>query len=92
MKRHPIQPVINVSGVHRFKSNAIVKFLLEHGLYDLNALSFRGFPQADWEQFAQLIGYSVSGALDLDYMSDRVMHVALAESVELSKKKKARKK
>jgi hypothetical protein len=55
--RHPIQPIMTVDGVHRFRDNKIVRFLLEAGPYDLNKLALMNFSRADQEQFAQLIGY-----------------------------------
>ena len=70
-KRHPMQSIIiDDAGVYRFRSNAIVQFLLDNNaLYDLNALARLRFSPEDHEQFAQLIGYSVSGFGDLDYAS-----------------------
>lgn len=60
-KKHPIQPLITGDdGVVRFQSNQIVKFLLEKGGFNLNDLDCIDFPKADREQFAQLIGYSLS--------------------------------
>jgi len=70
MARHPMQPVQDDGkGVWRFKPNAIVKWLLETGPANLNDIARRGFPAEDQEQFAQLIGYSVSGFGDLPYAS-----------------------
>ena len=73
----PMQPVIvDAHGVHRFKSNAVVCYLLDRGGIDLNALAIAyqtgdGFPAEDMRQFMQLIGYSVSGWGGLtDYRSD----------------------
>lgn len=84
--KHPVQPVIqDQHGVHRFKRNRIVEFLLDSSKFDLNDLSTMGFPDEDWEQFAQLIGYSVSGACDLSYVSDRVANRGLRRSEKLSK-------
>lgn len=38
--KHPLQPlVLNDDGVVRFKPNAIVRFLLDAGPYDLNKLA-----------------------------------------------------
>jgi hypothetical protein len=53
------------TGVVRFKANPIVRFLLDHnGKFDLNDLhrmsETAGFGADDWDQFNQLIGYSVS--------------------------------
>ena len=64
MTRHPRQPVVvDKNGVHRYKRNAIVCFLLDDGPFDMNHLArISTFTDEDREQFAQLIGYSVSGA------------------------------
>ena len=71
MSDFPIQPiVIDQHGVRRFRTNEIVRFLLDAGRYDLNLLALMPFSRADREQFAQLIGYSVSGFGDLDYVRD----------------------
>lgn len=70
--KHPIQPIVfDDYGVARFKSNPIVEWLLESGPFDLNQIAILpGITDEDHEQFAQLIGYSVSGAGDLSYFSD----------------------
>jgi len=95
--RHPMQPVVvDEHGIHRFKANKIVRYMLDEGtktrLFDLNKFAILDFDNTDHEQLAQLIGYSVSGACELSYMSDAVCNAALAESAKLagSKKKKAR--
>ena len=83
---HPVQPLIDTeSGDVRFKENKIVTYLLDNGGIDLNQIAQLDFSREDREQFAQLIGYSYSGASDLSYMSDEVLSVA--ESVYLSKNK-----
>ncbi len=70
--RHPPQPIVkDVRGTLRFKQNAIVRHLLDNGGIDLNQLGMLPFSKEDRSQFAQLIGYSVSGYGDLDYVSDR---------------------
>lgn len=70
---HPIQPLeFDGHGVLRFKSNAIVRYLLDNGGIDMNKLAMLDFSQEDREQFAQLIGYSHSGSGDLGYVSDEV--------------------
>lgn len=68
---HPVQPVEwDGSGVIRFKGNALVKYLLDNGPFDLNDLAvLPDISGADWEQFAQLIEYSVSGFGGLSYAS-----------------------
>lgn len=65
--KHPLQPIINQNGVARFKANPIVRFLLDAGPYDMNKLALMPFDKNDRWQFAQLIGYSVSGIGDLGY-------------------------
>jgi ethanolamine utilization cobalamin adenosyltransferase len=76
-KAHPIQPLIHDErGVLRFKENAIVKYLLDAGGIDMNMLAIMPFSQEDRIQFAQLIGYSHSGAADLSYMPAEVIDVA----------------
>lgn len=70
MAEHPMQPIeYDESGVLRFRSNAIVRYLLDRGV-DLNQLAVIGFPEEDWRQFAQLIGYSVDGYGELSYVDD----------------------
>ena len=69
--KHPVQPLVTDSeGVLRFKANAIVRYLLDNGPFNLNDLALLPFSDEDREQFAQLIGYSLSGFGDLSYVSD----------------------
>lgn len=76
---HPIQPLeFDGHGVLRFKRNAIVRHLLDHGGINMNDLARLEFAQEDREQFAQLIGYSHSGSGDLGYVSDEVWCAAQA--------------
>ncbi len=76
--RHPIQPLVtDKHGVIRFKENTIVSYLLANGGIDLNHLARRDFPQEDREQFAQRIGYSLSGFSDLSYVSDETYDTAV---------------
>lgn len=70
IRKHPIQPLYNDNGVLRFHANKIVKFLLDAGPFDLNQLALMEFTDSDREQFAQLIGYSLSGFGELPYVSD----------------------
>jgi hypothetical protein len=72
----PIQPMaLDARGVMRFKPNKVVEYLLEHGGLDLNdlAIASADMPKADWEQFHQLIGYSVSGIPDLSLDTRRAV-------------------
>lgn len=69
---HPNQPTyIDEREVQRFKPNNIVLHLLKYGGIDLNQIARLDFPIEDRIQFAQLIGYSVSGWGTLSYVSDQ---------------------
>lgn len=82
--RHPLQPLYrDEHGVIRFKANAIVRFLLDRGPFDLNTLGRMEFSDEDREQFAMLIGYSVGGFSELDYVSDETYEAAEAAANEL---------
>ena len=68
--KHPIQPPEMIGSVLRFKQNKIVRYLLDNGGIDMNKLAILGFPKEDHIQFAQLIGYSLSGFSELSYVDD----------------------
>jgi hypothetical protein len=69
--KHPMQPlVVDPSGTARFQENKLVRYLLDHGGMDMNHLAGLEFSEADRTQFAQLIGYSLSGFHELPYVSD----------------------
>jgi hypothetical protein len=71
--RNPIQPLSVVEGVLRFKKNSIVRFLLDSGPYDLlDKLGSMDFSRDDRIQFLQLIGYSVEGLYEYDYVQEAV--------------------
>lgn len=75
--KHPIQPLVtDEHGIIRFKKNKIVTFLLEKGPFSLNDLAAVDFTDEDHEQFAQLIGYSLSGFGDLSYVRDETYDAA----------------
>lgn len=78
--KHPMQPIeLAKDGAIRFKSNAIVNCLLEQTKkynFTLNDLAIMDFSQEDWEQFYQLIGYSIGGYCDLSTPSDKSKDVA----------------
>jgi hypothetical protein len=70
-----MQPIIlDESGIPRFKVNAIVRYLLDFGTTNMNKLACMPFSVEDRVQFAQLIGYSVSGFSELSYVPDNVVH------------------
>ena len=75
--KNTIQPLMkDANGVVRFKGNAIVQHLLDtHPTCDMNHLARMGFTD-DRQQFAQLIGYSLSGYGDLSYVDDRTYAIA----------------
>jgi hypothetical protein len=74
---HPIQPLELDGNVKRFKRNHIVQFLLDQpGGADMNQLVALNFSKEDHQQFAQLIGYSLSGYGDLSYVDDYAYGVA----------------
>ena len=77
----PMRPIaLDNENRPRFQENEIVRFLLEHGSIDLNELCrrFRD-PSPDWEEFYQLIGYSVNGYCELSVVS--VPSAAAAELI-----------
>jgi len=80
--RNPMQPIAaGDGGPPRFKPNAIVRALLDHGRrtgLDLDRIADMDFTQDDRCQLAQLIGYSLSGYLELSYVTGR--HAADAEA------------
>jgi hypothetical protein len=80
---HPMQPLVLDRGLVRFRGNPIVRFLLDHGGYDMNALAAMPFSDDDREQFAQLIGYSVRGFGELSYVSDRTYAKASRAAAKL---------
>lgn len=83
----PLQPVHrDDSGVIRFRKNAIVSFLLDAGPFDMNQLAAMPFSDEDREQFASLIGYSVSGFGELPYVSDETYAKADHASKELQRR------
>ncbi len=71
MTEHPVQHLeYDDQGVLRFRQNAIVRFLLDAGPYDMNALFLMPFSDVDRRQFAQLIGYSLDGYAELSYVEN----------------------
>lgn len=77
--KNPIQPLEkDEHGVLRFKVNRIVQYLLDtHPACDMNKLAVLDFTDDDRQQFAQLIGYSLSGYSELQsYVSDEAYSAA----------------
>jgi hypothetical protein len=91
-QEHPMQPLVMDGKVVRFKANKIVQYLLDNnGRINLNLLATIPFPADDREQFAQLIGYSVSGFGELSYVRDKTYEKAANEAGKLLSKKKGSK-
>jgi hypothetical protein len=97
--RHPIQPIVkDINGTLRFKANAIVRYLLDFnagghgkpGHIDMNTLAVMDFSQEDREQFAQLIGYSLSGFGELSYVSNDTYETAANMAEKSSDEKNVR--
>ncbi len=89
---HPMQPIVMATDkVIRFQANAIVRWLLDVGGMDMNTIAQTSFAREDREQFAQLIGYSVSGYGELPYVRRAVLAKAdrIADAL-VSKKRKTR--
>jgi hypothetical protein len=78
--KNPIQPLAtDAQGVVRFKANKIVQHLLDtHPTCDMNALAVLDFTDDDRQQFAQLIGYSLSGYCSLTRYVDDASYYAAA--------------
>ena len=68
----PLQPIVD----HRFVMNRIVDKLLEVAPIDLNDIAMMDFTNQERMQFAQLIGYSVSGFGGLSYVDDETYEAA----------------
>ena len=84
MNIHFTQPLKkDAQGVIRFKANEIVRYLLDNGGIDLNQLACLDFTDEDRQQFAQLIGYSLSGYGELSYVSDEAYDAAEEHSAAL---------
>lgn len=76
---NPIQPLTkDKKGVLRFKQNEIVAKLLDtHPTMSMNTIPTMGFSNDDRQQFAQLIGYSLSGYGELrSYVDDTAYSTA----------------
>lgn len=85
----PIQPLeLDDNNVLRFKKNKIVDHLLRVSGMDLNSLALVDpkFSEEDWEQFAQLIGYSLSGFSDLSYVKKETVDRAELQAFWLTSK------
>ena len=90
--KNPIQPLAtDAQGVVRFKANKIVQHLLDtHPTCDMNALAVLDFTDDDRQQFAQLIGYSLSGYCSLARYVDDASYYAAANVADGMTEEEAR--
>ena len=95
--KNPIQPLAkDEQGVLRFKANVLINALLDHGQatgFGLNELARKFYTPEhadDWQQLAQLIGYSLSGYGELSYVSDDAYGAAATMADEELGEKDAR--
>lgn len=82
----PIQPVVLDGKVVRFKRNNMVNHLYKWAAargMGMNKLACLDFTPEDRMQFAQLIGYSVSGYGSLSYVTDESYRAAAAQAEAL---------
>jgi hypothetical protein len=68
----PMQPIVN----GRFIPNRIVETLLNRASFGLNEIARMDFTDQERMQFAQLIGYSISGFSELSYVDDETYEAA----------------
>lgn len=84
MPKQPMQPtVLDDDGDPKFKQNAIVRYLLDNGPFDMNHLGNCLFSTEDREQFLQLIGYSVCGFGEAPYVSKKMVARADKKAAKL---------
>jgi hypothetical protein len=70
-----MQPIVVMErGIVRFKTNEIVRRLVDSNVIDLNKVAMMSdVPIEDVEQFWQLLGYSVSGYGDLSFVRRKTL-------------------
>lgn len=77
--KHSMQPMVTApDGIVRFQENPIVRWMLEEGnrtgMFSMDTIGAiagkRGWTDDDQAHFAQLIGYSLCGYSELDYVSE----------------------
>jgi hypothetical protein len=95
-KGQPMQPIyLDEEGTPRFKSNAIVRRLLDEKIISLNDIAMWlgdvDVPVEDAEQFWQLLGYSTSGYGDLSFVRPEIIAEADEKADALLQKEKKKK-
>ncbi len=82
-----MQPIyLDKKGLARFKGNAIVRYMLDRNIINMNDIALLPFKKEDRMQFAQLIGYSVDGYATLSYASKKSIAEADLKAEELQNK------
>jgi hypothetical protein len=79
MRRFKNQPIRMKDGVLEFLENRIIRDLVDKGIINLNEVAKTYHEEKynqDHQQLAQLIGYSLGGYLDLDYVQEDKRHAA----------------
>jgi hypothetical protein len=72
---HPFQPLAkDKEGTIRFKENKLVSYLARQ--FGLNKLALMNFSAEDYEQLAQLLGYSLGGFAELSYVREDTLRRA----------------
>ena len=89
---HPMQPLVWDGDVVRFRRNKIVEYLFNTGRLNLNDIACMPFDAEDRQQIAQLLGYSVSGYGELNYVTDDSYAEARAAADKMIAKKKRKEK
>jgi hypothetical protein len=92
MSKHPIQPLeLDQHGTLRFKANKIIRQLVDTNVINLNDIAcMDDVDKDDQNQFAQLIGYSLSGYGSLSYADDYTYATAHAMHKEQKSELEAR--
>lgn len=77
---HPVQPIyLDEDHRWRFKKNSIVRYLLDSGTFNLAQIDRIPFSVEDKVQFYMLIGYSVGGFGELDWVSTDIYEKAMKD-------------
>ena len=79
MRRFRNQPIRTKKHVLRFLENRIIRDLCDEGAIDLNEIATKYHDEKynqDHQQLAQLLGYSLSGYLELPYVDEDARHSA----------------
>jgi hypothetical protein len=90
MKNNSIQPLVWDDDIIRFKSNEIVRFLLDSYAPGLNSIRIMPFSRDDYQQLMQLIGYSVDGYSSLSCASQRVLRKIDPKETKMINKRKGK--